>query len=259
MEEYIVKIQNLYNHLIRYVDSVENSNDDYQMLEFFLNQEQITKNKDDLKLLLNLINRITNNHLRQSNLRQNIEKIIDKIRGDINELLTNFELFYLFVKNKLMLLLLFEKKIIIIDEDIKNNLKIINASDYAQFFAPEINDQNDQDPEFNEKRRIGENDSEICEIIRRDSVPDFTKYIGNTNISLSSSTKSSIYETNSFLLNKNIKLIEYAAFFGSIQIFKYLIENKVELTSSIWPYATHGAKRDIIELIKKEKINPLFL
>ena len=92
MEEYIVKIQNLYNHLIRYVDSVENSNDDYQMLEFFLNQEQITKNKDDLKLLLNLINRITNNHLRQSNLRQNIEKIIDKIRGDINKLLTNFDL-----------------------------------------------------------------------------------------------------------------------------------------------------------------------
>ena len=59
MEEYIAKIQNIYKHLIRYVDSVENSNDDYQMLEFFLDQEQITKNKDDLKLLLNLINRIT--------------------------------------------------------------------------------------------------------------------------------------------------------------------------------------------------------
>ena len=46
------------------------------------------------------------------------------------------------------------------------------------------------------------------------------------------------------------------SFLGSVQIFKYLIENNVELTSSIWPYATHGAKRDIIELIKKEKINP---
>ena len=51
-----------------------------------------------------------------------------------------------------MLLLLFEKIIIIIDEDIKNNLKIINVGDYAQFFAPEINDQNNQDTEFNEKR-----------------------------------------------------------------------------------------------------------
>ena len=72
---------------------------------------------------------------------------------------------------------------------------------------------------FEEKCQIGENDSYICSLIRSDSVEEFVKRL--TKI------KPSIYETNSFLINKEPTLIEYAAFFGSIQIIRYLKYNNV--------------------------------
>lgn len=48
---------------------------------------------------------------------------------------------------------------------------------------------------------------------------------------------SSIFEANSYLIEKKTQtLIEYAAFFGSIQIIKYLHFNNVELDPSLWIY-----------------------
>ena len=48
-------------------------------------------------------------------------------------------------------------------------------------------------------------------------VEDFITYINKNSIQHKSTVTSSIYETNSFLLNQNsIKLIEYAVYFGSM-------------------------------------------
>ena len=81
--------------------------------------------------------------------------------------------------------------------------------------------------EFFEKRKIGENDNHICQLIRKDLIEEFIVYVNRNNISLESLINPSIFETNSFLLkNKEVSLIEYAAFFGSIQIFQYLKINK---------------------------------
>ena len=78
-------------------------------------------------------------------------------------------------------------------------------------------------PEFDEKLKIGENDSYICHLIRNDSIEKFVIFVNQTNLNLSSQIKSSIFETNLFLIkNDETTLIEYAAFFGSIQIFQYL-------------------------------------
>ena len=71
-------------------------------------------------------------------------------------------------------------------------------------------------------------------MIRDDNVVEFITYVNKNNISLNSMIQTSIYETNSFLLKKQsvlrrnddgVTLIEYAAFFGSIQIFQYLQMN----------------------------------
>ena len=43
--------------------------------------------------------------------------------------------------------------------------------------------------------------------------------------------------------------IEYASFFGSIQIFKYLILNNVDLISSVWYYAIHSQNAEIIQIL----------
>ena len=50
---------------------------------------------------------------------------------------------------------------------------------------------------------------------------------------------------------KKITLIEYAAFFGSIQIFNYLKLNKISLTPSLWKYAIHGNNAEIIQILEE--------
>lgn len=109
---------------------------------------------------------------------------------------------------------------------------------------------------FDKKRFEGENDDQICRLIREDEIESFTQYISKANISLSSTVGSSIFETNSFLINKNPSLIEYAAFFGSLKIFNYLIENKIELTPSLWLYAIHSNKMELIHILENNKIVP---
>lgn len=82
---------------------------------------------------------------------------------------------------------------------------------------------------FEEKCRIGENDLYICSLIRQDSVEEFISFVNRTNCSLSKRIEPSIFDTNSFLCNKSPTLIEYATFFGSIQIIQYLIIMELNL------------------------------
>ena len=66
----------------------------------------------------------------------------------------------------------------------------------------------------------------------------------------------SIFETNPFLFNNRPTLIEYAAFFGSIQIIEYLHENKIELGPSLLSYAIHSNNLEMINLFEEYQINP---
>ena len=71
------------------------------------------------------------------------------------------------------------------------------------------------------KRKSGENDTYICQLIQKDDIDNFISYISQNDILLNSEITESIFETNRFLLKKKPSIIEYASFFGSIQIFKY--------------------------------------
>ena len=74
---------------------------------------------------------------------------------------------------------------------------------------------------FDEKRRIGENDSYVCELIRNDSIEEFVSYVNQNNISVKNARiKDSLFETNTFFIKKNPTFFEYATFFNSIQ-FKF--------------------------------------
>ena len=148
---------------------------------------------------------------------------------------------------------------------------------YPQYFFPEIEsiiDQSEREKikkeleniepkKFNDLRQKGENETYICSLIRSDSIDDFISYVAKNNISFSSSITKSIFETNQFLLtNIDTTLIEYAAFFGSIRIFQYLLFNKAKLDQWIWYYAIHGKDSEIIQILvdkfsKQEKIGYL--
>lgn len=61
---------------------------------------------------------------------------------------------------------------------------------------------------------------------------------------------------NSFLLDEiNTKLIEYEAFFGSIEIFKSLRIGKAKIESRIWSYMVDGKNAELIQLIERDKID----
>lgn len=113
--------------------------------------------------------------------------------------------------------------------------------------------------DFDKLRKLGENESYICELIRNDSVVEFISYVNQTNISLQNSKiKPSFFETNSLLMKKTTTLIEYATFYGSIQIIKYLKNNGVKLDDDLWNFAIHSNNPEIIEYIEENQIFYIF-
>ena len=47
-----------------------------------------------------------------------------------------------------------------------------------------------------------------------------------------------------------------STFYGSIQIFRYLLQNQVDLSPLLWIYAIHGQNPDIIHLLEENQIKP---
>ena len=105
-------------------------------------------------------------------------------------------------------------------------------------------------------RKIGENESYISKLIREDLVEDFIAHVNKFNIKRNSTIPQSIYETNTFLVKKQneVTLIEYAAFFGSIQIFTFLKYEGVKLTPSLWYCAIHGKNSELIHLLEENHV-----
>ena len=116
---------------------------------------------------------------------------------------------------------------------------------------------------FNEQRKKGQNEGILEKIIREDLIEEFILYVNKENYPLTSLVKKSIFEVNEFLLKKDdTTLIEYAAFYGSSQIFNYLYKSEIELTSKLFLYSIHGSNKEIINLLednirlnKNEKVN----
>ena len=93
-------------------------------------------------------------------------------------------------------------------------------------------------------------------MIRQDSVEEFIKYVNQKNFLLTSKVNRSIFETNTFLIENEPTLIEYAFFFGSIQIFQYLKTNNVDLSTSLWLYAIHSKNAEMIYFLETNSIQP---
>ncbi|KAK8846488.1 hypothetical protein M9Y10_020511 [Tritrichomonas musculus] len=244
---------------------------DFNEFNDYLQNQKISENKYELKSFLYLIVAISNHHYRTQQFFTKIEQIIKSLQEKIQYFFSNFEIFRIFQASKRILLFLFKLKIITPTEDI---YYVINTKDkyinrnYLEYFYLEFEQYMDEKTkssiqipkiidEFNEKRENGENDNYICQLIRNDLVIDFIKYINKENISPSTQILRSIYETNLFLTNHLPSLIEYSAFYGSIQIFRYLYYQNVEISTSIWPFAVHGRNAEIIHFLEEKKVKTL--
>ena len=97
----------------------------------------------------------------------------------------------------------------------------------------------------------------IFENVYEDMIEEFITYVNKNDYSLNNEIEYSIFETNDFLIkHKDTTLIEYAAFFGSTQIFKYLYKNGAELKPNIWLYGIHSDNPEMIHLLLENGIKP---
>ena len=266
VNEFLEEMGKIQTNLLEYLDHGDNIEKKFQELINIFDDFKIHDNQFKIKPLLYLILHISNNHHRESEFFLKIEKILQLFKDDIKKYFSNKELFCIFKSNKRLLLYLLEENMMVMDEYIVKRLtkndKYIKAK-YPQYFQPEIqpfinkkwfpkyetNEEEEKNEriedlkkelpsDFYEKRKIGENDAEICKIIQNDLIEEFIIYINKNCYPIKSTINPSIYETNNFLLKqKEISLIEYASFYGSNQIFNYLRQNGAELKSSLWIYA----------------------
>lgn len=262
--EYTDKMKQIQNSFLEFLEKEDNIEENYQNLTKLIKDQKIEDNQLELKSFLHLISKIAKNHYRNPNFFDKIKQILQIIKNSINNFFTNEEIFEFFEKSQHILLFLVEEKVFRIDESIF--AKMLKNESLANFFKPELQSfskedkEKDQDidlEEYNEKRKIGENDSYLCKIIREDSIEDFIIYVNkNDQFSLNSYIEKSVFETHSILNGQEVKLIDYAAFFGSVQIFKYLYLNGVALTKALWIYGIHGDNPEIIDILKENEITP---
>ena len=261
LHSFIEKMKEIQKNLLNFLEDDEMSEKKDQKFIEFLNQHQI--DDDKFKSFLLLILNISNNHNRNQFFFTKIFLILRIYKSKIKQLYSNNDILDLFKSNKQILLFLIQEQIIIFNESIACNLPRGERwiCEYEDYFCPEVNKFNkDIDlpndlNEFEEKRKIGENDAYICKLIRNDNITDFIIFINQNGIQLDLLIKSTFLETNSFLLKNDARLIEYSAFFGSFQIFNYLYLNGIKLTPSLWLYAVHGMNPEIICFLEEHKVD----
>ena len=267
--------RNKYNQksFIEYLD--QKNIVDYDVLYQYFNEIRFKGTRFELGIILELISVVADNHHRNPNFFTKIETVLLQFKDVIKEKFTNYEIFQKFRNNKRVLLILFKHEILTADEYIAE--KLLNdkgqKSDCQLYFYPELQDfistkektyieyhyqkltENGTNL-FELERRVGENDDPICQFIQSDEVNQFISHVKNHKISLNTTIPHSIFETNPFLIGKTPTLIEYSAFYGSIQIINYMLLNKVKLTPSVWMYAIHSNNLQLIQLLEQRRIKP---
>ena len=271
IQNYFEEKKKLHEHILTYIEDCEFNKKDFEDLINYIQSQDIFNNREEFEHFLRLILNICNNHHRYPGFFDKIKQIFFKYKKEIKQTFSNHDLFNLFNNNKMILLFLLNNDFIDADVQIIEallNKCELNGIKYCHFFFPEIkkvisddriqeieNELLEIDPKifdnYESKRQKGENDSYICTLIQNDSVEEFIQYTTQACYSFKNEIKPSIFETNEFLNNNTPKLIEYAAFFGSIQIFNYLRMNKVELTPSLWIYAIHSDNAELIHLLEE--------
>ncbi|KAK8888428.1 hypothetical protein M9Y10_039498 [Tritrichomonas musculus] len=263
---YLDEIKQFQSSLLHYLDEGQNLQN-YPNLIKFLKDQFSRKRPKEIKETLRLISKISKNHHRSPNFIDKIDQFLINFKNEIKQTFSNYEIFSIFKNNKRLLLFLLKESILTFDQTIVDQINYNKYWDanYIKFFLPECKPyitenlyneiegdiHSSNSDEFEEKRKIGENELQICELIRNDSIDEFIVFVNRTNASLSMKIPSSIFETNRFLYKKSPTLLEYSAFFGSIQIFKFLFLNGIEFTPSLCLYAIHGDNPDIIHHLEE--------
>lgn len=213
-----------------------------------------------------------------------LEDLIPELKK--NEI-TSMQLFNIFLHKKfnnfIAIDLLYHKNIITINDIINQSSLHDNIYDYYKetldsYYNKIINDTQKSDVSSNEKEFIqkyetiiethkflnsksssnlpnqSNNIQKLTDYIRKDDIDSFQEYISNTNMGLQTKFKFQIFNAiDSIYLNKEISLIEYAAYQGSLKIFKFLWNQTQNPRSKNLPlYSICGGNYDIIHIVESD-------
>lgn len=269
IDEYLDKEKNIEDFFLRFLDNEKDSEENYQNFINYLKDQKISEDQLEIKIFLHMLTKISKYHYRTPSFFSKIERTILYFREKIKQTWSNSEIFDIFKRNKRIILFLINEKILNIDKSIVSKMKSkkYQIEGYLDYFYPEVLpfldritrrsvDEKNRDisNNFEQKRMMGENENQICQLIRSDSIKEFISYLNENSLLTTSKIKSSVFETNTFLLKNKSRLIEYAAFFGSFKIFEYLMSHNSELNPMLWLFAIHGQNMNIIHLLEKSSI-----
>ena len=284
-QQYLDEMKKIQTNLLDFLENEENTEEFFQNLKIKIDEMIEHDDKYKIKSFFHLFTNIANYHYRGTTFFDKLFRILIIFKNFIKNNFSNYEIFNIFESNKRILLFLIDEQILIFDERIAKEIVLFcryNNDKYPQYFLPEVKPFLNKNwfpkieinmvsiknewvkeieaeiPEnFYEKRKIGENDNKICKLIREDLIKDFIVYINKNNVPINSEINQSIYETNVYIKHSYfpLKLIEYAAFFGSIQIIKYLVIEGVELNTSICVHAIHSRNLELIHYLEDNYIN----
>ena len=260
IQSYLSKRKVLENNFLDFIDSEDDIDEKYLQLINYIKENDIENNFYEFQNFIYLIFNISNNYHRKTDFFQKIERILLQFKESLKQTFSHYKDSKILQLNRRIIVFLCKESIITLDDALYNELskkQKVDFEDYFNEFEPPNQEKLQENKSFKERRNTGENDDYLAQLIRIDSIDEFIPYVTRLNISLDSQIKESIFETNQFLIeNKNTTLIEYAAFFGSIQIFQYLRLNDVELTPSLWLYAIHGRNPELIHLLEENNVKP---
>lgn len=228
------KFANVYK-LHELLDDIKEEN--YQKLIDFINESQFLKAKSSMSQLLRSINSFSLCRPRNIN-------IYCKLLTDIIESIKSFfkpsEICSLFDHNRILLLFydakflpvhliiskvyyIHDTRFIYFNQELKRDESLRYEKIYKSY---ENLDGYDDDELFDKNRRIGFCNHELCSIIRDDNLEQFQSILSNSNEEILRNpipAFSIVYEKNQYLFGRrSITFLNYAAYYGSIQIFKFL-------------------------------------
>lgn len=199
--KYLNKMQQIEVLLINFLDDEENSGQKSPIfnINFFEGLSSEGK-KCRLKEILHLILQMANHHHRSTDFYPKIFTILAYFKDEIKQSYSNYEIFRIFSENKRILSFLFKERILNFDEQF---VELFKDKSYQFYLIPDIivdeNDKSDKCSLFEINREKGENESVICQIIRRDSVEEFKEFVDKEKISISKTKiESSIFENEFF-------------------------------------------------------------
>ncbi|OHS95321.1 hypothetical protein TRFO_38572 [Tritrichomonas foetus] len=136
-----------------------------------------------------------------------------------------------------------------------NPKKITDILHEDQTIDFDLTESSNNNWELHHKNCInGKNEHPIAVIIRRDDIDTLQQFLSQNNFPKNATIPISIYERFSFINERNVKLIDFAAFFGSIKCFKFLMLNDFDFSiHQTFVYAVCGGMSEIVHLCEEKK------